>query len=121
MSQNQVTNTSVFIFKWMYIKWMYIKWMYIKWMTFYISSPRHLFYPDAFPCLSLSCVFAWLSRYSGENLMFFVCNSTLSYSLSFVCKSCLRCLVKDLPVINSIYRPRKILHLPPPLKRMFHI
>ena len=51
--------------------------------------------------------------------MFFVCNSIPSYNLSFACKSCLRCLVKDLPAINSISHPRKTLDLPPPLKRMY--
>ena len=42
--------------------------------------------------------------------MFLVCNSMPSYSLSFACKSCLRCLVKDVPSANSISHPKKILH-----------
>ena len=55
-------------------------------MTFNILPPRHLFHLDAFHYPSLSCVFAWLSRYSEENLMFFVCISMPSYSLSFASK-----------------------------------
>ena len=50
--------------------------------------------------------------------MFFVSNSMPSYSLSSACKSCLRCLVKDLSTINSISQPKKIFHLPSPLKGM---
>ena len=48
--------------------------------------------------------------------MFFAGNSMPSCSLSFACKNCLGCLVKDLFEIFSIYHPRKILHIPPSSK-----
>ena len=53
--------------------------------------------------------------------MSFVGNSMPYYSLSFACKNCLRCLVKDLLEIVFIYHPKKILHLPLPLRRQLII
>ena len=148
MSQNQATNSSMSIFKWVYIdnvskqtcsshdQVIFFSFIKPKNYVFHISFNKtswckniiaykctqpifpyqDISYLDAFSCPSLSCVFAWWSRCSGENLMFFVGNSMPSYSLSFACKNCLGYLAKDLPAINSISCPNKILHLPPPTK-----
>ena len=135
MGQDQVTNSSISIFKWIYIdnifkqtcsshNWIII--FLVSWnlktapcmypstwlagakydslkiqVTFYLLPPWYRFHPP-----SWSCVFAWWSRYSVEDLMLFVDNSTPSYSFSFAYKNCLRCLVKRLPKINSIYHPK---------------
>ena len=102
MSQNQAANSSISI----------LKWMNIDNLSKQICSSHNWNILFSF-MKSKNCVFhvsfnmTSRCRCSVEDLMFFVGNSIPSYSLSFACKNCLCCLVKDLPEINSIYHPRK--------------
>ena len=121
MSENQATNSFVSIFKWMGTDnvskqiWSGHDWIVLlgfiklRHCVFHVYFNITIWYKNM-----IACKCRWLSVFPRQDiffilhhypcdclLMFFVRNSASLYSLSFVCKNCLRCLVKCPPEINS--------------------